>query len=59
MQEQGANPTPAQHQDRPGANPPFTVVNGMFICGINIPTLFQGDSQAKWISGELFDYDFI
>ena len=31
----------------------------MFICGIYSPTLFQGDSQAKRISGELFDDEFV
>ena len=40
MQEQGANPLPAQHPNRPGANPPFTVANTIFICGIDSPTLF-------------------
>ena len=59
MQSQGENPPPAQHPAMPGANIPFTVANGMFICGINIPTLFQRDSQAKQISGKLFDDDFM
>ena len=53
------NPPPAQHPARPGANPLFTVVNAMFIFGINRPTLFQGDSQAKRISSKIFDYDFM
>ena len=31
----------------------------MFVCGINIPTLCQGDSQDDRVSGELFDYELI
>ena len=31
----------------------------MFICGINIPTLLQGDSQAERVSGKVFDDDFM
>ena len=31
----------------------------MFMCGINIPTLFQGDSKAKYIAGEIFDDEFM
>ena len=41
MQAQGENPLPAQHPDRPGANPTFTVANTMFICDIDSPKLFQ------------------
>ena len=48
-----------QHPARPGANPPFTVANVMFICGISSPTIFQGYSQAEQIYGEVFDDDFI
>ena len=59
MQAQGENPPPAQHLARPGANPPFTVANTMCKSGINIPTLFQGDSQAERISGEVFDDEFM
>ena len=59
MQAQGENPLPAQHSARPGANPPFTFANTMFICGINIPRIFQGDSQAKRISGDVFDDDYM
>ena len=59
MQEQGANPLPAQHPNRPGANPPFTVANTIFICGIDSPTLNQGDSQADHIDSEVFDDDFV
>ena len=59
IQAQVANPPPAQHPSRSGVNPPFTVANVMFICGINIPTVFQGDSHAERISGKLFDYDFM
>ena len=43
----------------PGANTPLTVANETFICGIDIPTLFQGDSQAERISREVFDDDFV
>ena len=43
----------------PGANPPFMVANMMFICGIDSPTIFQGDSQAKRICGNVFDDDFM
>ena len=59
MKSQGANPLPTQQPDRPVMNPPFTVVNAMFICGNNLPTLFQGDSQAEWISGDVFDDEFM
>ena len=59
MQVQGANPPPVQHPSRPGANPLFTVGKVKFICGIIIPTLLQGDSQAKHIYGEVFDDDFM
>ena len=59
MQAQGENPSPAQHLVRPGANPPFTVANAMFICGIKSPALFQGDSQAEQVSGKVFDHDFV
>ena len=31
----------------------------MFICGIDIPTLFKGDSQVERIYGELFDDDLV
>ena len=59
MQAQGANPPPEQYMARPDANPPFTVTNTIFICGNYIPTLFQGNSQAERISGELFDDKFM
>ena len=59
MQLQGANPSPAQHQARPGANTPFAVANAMFIYGIDSPTLFQRDSQAEQITGEVFDDYFV
>ena len=59
MQAQGANLSPAQHLDRPGANPLFTAANAMFICDIDSPTLFQGDSQAKQIAREVFNDDFV
>ena len=59
MQAQGENPLPAQHSARPGANPPFTVANEMFIYGINSSTLFQGDLQAERIYGEVFNNDFM
>ena len=59
MQAQGSNPPPQQHPARPGANPPFMIANAMFKCGIDIPTIFQGDSQAKRIDGKVFDDDFV
>ena len=59
MQAQGANTPLAQHLATPGTNPSFTDTNTMFICGINSPTVFQGDSQTKWVYGKLFDDDFI
>ena len=54
MQEQGENTPPAHHWDRPGVNPPFTVVNVMFICGIISPTIVQGDSQDNSDSISLY-----
>ena len=59
MHSQGSNPPTEQHPDRPGANPLFTVTNAMFICGIDSPMLFQGDSQAERIAGEVFDDAFL
>ena len=59
MKSQEANPPQTQHLARPKANPPFAVANAMFISSINSPTLFQGDSQAERISGEVFDDDFM
>ena len=59
MQAQGSNPSPAQHLARPGKNPLSTVANAMFICGIDSPILFQGDSQAEWIPGKVFDNEFV
>ena len=59
MKSQGAYPPPAQQPARPGTNPPFKVAKEMFICGIDIPTLFQGDSKAEQISGEIFDDEFM
>ena len=59
MQAKGANSSPAQNLDRPSVNPPSTVANAMFICGINSPTIFQGDPQAERISEEIFDDDFM
>ena len=59
MQAQGSNSPPSQHPDMPGENPPFTVANAMFICGINSQKIFQGDSQAEQISSEVFDDDFM
>ena len=59
MQAQGAKSYPEQHPTTPGANLRFTVANGMFTCGIDIPTIFKGESQAKRISGEVFDDDFV
>ena len=48
-----------QHLARSGANPIFTVGDVTFVCGISSPTLLQGDSRAKQISGEVFDDDFM
>ena len=31
----------------------------MLICGIDSIAPFQGDSYADWISGKVFDYDFV
>ena len=59
MQAQGENLSPAQYLDRPGANPLFMVANTIFICGIDKPTIFQGDSQDERISGEVFDDESI
>ena len=59
MQAQGEKPPPSQQQDRPGSNPPFTVSNVTFICGIDSPMLFQADSQAMRISGGVFYDDLI
>ena len=52
-------PPPSQQQDRPGSNPPFTVSNVTFICGIDSPMIFQADSQAMRISGGVFYDDLI
>ena len=54
-----SNPLPSQQPARTGANPPFTVTNAMFICGIDSLTLFQGDSQAKRIFREVSDNEFV
>ena len=42
----------------PGANPPFTLENAMFDCGIMDAILFDGDTKASRISTELFDDEF-
>ena len=42
----------------PGANPPFTLANALFDCGITDATLFDGDTKASRIATELFDDDF-
>ena len=42
----------------PGANPPFTVANAMFNCGITDAVLFDGDTKASRIATELFDDNF-
>ena len=42
----------------PGSNPPFTLVNAMFDCGITDAILFDGDTKASSIATELFDDDF-
>ena len=55
----GSKPTSREYLARPDANTHFTVTNTIFICGNYIPTLFQGNSQAERISGELFDDKFM
>ena len=42
----------------PGANPPFTLANAMFDCGITDAVLFDGDTKASRIANELLDNDF-
>ena len=42
----------------PGANPPFTLANAMFNCGITDVVLFDGDTKAIRTFTELFDNDF-
>ena len=59
MQAQGTNPSSMQHPERPGSNPLFRVANAIFICAIDIPTIFQGDLQFEQISGKIFDDDFM
>ena len=46
------------HPAAPGANPPFTLVNVMFDCGITDAALFDGDTKASRIATELFDNNF-
>ena len=41
-----------------GANPPFTLANAIFGCGITDAALFDGDTKASRIATEIFDYDF-
>ena len=59
MLAQVGNLPTVQHPARPGSNPPFTVADMMFICGIDIPTLLKSDSQAERIACKIFDDDFI
>ena len=42
----------------PGANPPFTLVNAMFDCGITDAVLFYRNTKAIRIATEIFDDDF-
>ena len=42
----------------PCANPPFTLTNAMFDCGITDAVLFDGDTKASRIDTELFDDNF-
>ena len=46
------------HPAAPGPNPPFTVANNIFICGVDSPMLFNTSTQAQRIAEELFDDDF-
>ena len=46
------------HPSTPGANPPFTLANAMFDCGIIDAELFDGDMKASRIATELFNNDF-
>ena len=42
----------------PGANPPFTIANTMFDCGITDAVLFYGDTKASRIATEIFEEKF-
>ena len=42
----------------PGDNPPFTLANAMFNCGIMDAALFDGNTKASRIATELFDDNF-
>ena len=42
----------------PGANPPFTLANAIFDCGITDAVLFDGDTKASRIATEIFDENF-
>ena len=42
----------------PGANPPVTLANAMFDCGIRDAALFDGDTKSSRIYTELFDDNF-
>ena len=42
----------------PGDNPPLTLANAIFDCGITDGVLFDGDTKASRIYTELFDNDF-
>ena len=43
----------------PGANPPFTLTNDMFDCGIAYDVLFDGDTKSIRIATEIFDDNFM
>ena len=46
------------HPAAPGANPPFTLANAMFNCGIMNAALFDGNMKASRIATELFNDNF-
>ena len=42
-----------------GVNPPFTIANAIFDCGVTDGALFNSNTKADRISDELFDDDFL
>ena len=48
----------AEHPARPGGDPPYTVANAIFLCGVNDATLFNGLTKAERIAADLFDDDY-
>ena len=41
-----------------GTNPPFTLANAVFDCGITDAVLFYGDTKGSRIATEIFDKNF-